>query len=332
MKKNILIALLTYWFLAGQISAQTVDSVDAVEITYKFAVGPLIETGFGKTDYTLESDFFADDNSLMTIKSQLDFPTDFTSIGGQFRFTKMKDNRTNLMFGTKVSAGITAPRGPMTDRDWTNGFEFSSTESSMEAWSIRVGVDLAGRINGLKENGLFWVAGFQLERYSFDMIDLTGWQIDSTGETLTGSLDYPVGAYEVTWSMPYFGLMAHKVGKNNSLNIKGGLGMVMMSDQDYHILRDFTTKSSGTGYGIIGEADYMYRIPIGASERSVKFGLSASFKMTKVKTTESWVYYSEGDPSDDTRVPGDVGIVIKGIPHEVKMTRFFIGLQLEYEL
>lgn len=300
------------------------------ESTYRVTVGPLVEYGFGQTDYTLEDVSVFDNNGSpvdVTIKSVLEFPVDFTSIGGQFSLVKANDSLTSLMFGIKVAAGMTDPKGKMTDRDWANGFEFSSTMSNMEAWAISISADLAGRITGKQESGLFWVGGFWLERYSFDMLDVEGWQMNP--DKIEFSLDYPVAVYEVTWSMPYFGLVAHQGVDHFSSNLKAAFGMAFMSDQDYHLLRDFTTISSSTGFGFLIEGDLGYRIPFGPGKRGIKLGLAASFKTAKVNTTETLVFYSDGDPSV---APEDIGVVNSGIPHEVKLKRLFLGLQLVYEL
>jgi hypothetical protein len=298
-----------------------------------------VETGVGHTKYTLEDSFVYLIGGTLTdvsIKSELVFPIDMYSFGGEFNVAKIKDSITSFMFGAKVVSSFSDPRGQMTDRDWRNEFEFSSTESNTEIWSIRVATDIAGRVTGKKESGLFWVAGFQFERYSFDITDLTGWGmiLDSIGQIVDStknpfSLDYQVLAYEVSWSMPYLGLMLHEVGQNVSLDFMGAFGMAIMSDQDYHLLRDFTTQSSGNGFGFISEADLMYRMPLGSGERGLKIGLSGSLAMANVNTTEDRLFYSDSDPGID---PVDIGLVLKGIPHEVKLSRFSFGLKLEYEL
>ncbi len=315
--------------VAGHISA---DSVDTDKTTYKMSFGSIVETGFGRLTQKME---FVDvwyinrELQLATFKLENEYPLNMRSVGGQFSVLKIEEDQTKRMFGVKILADFSDPNDKANETSSLKNIKLSDNESNTVVQSFRITTDIAGRITGRYEGGLFWVIGYHLEHYSFDMIDLDGYWGWPGSRRQDTTINSPVAEYKVIWNMPYLGLKVHSVGESVSFHLMGALGIAIMSDKYDLVQREVRYNSNGVGVGFVGEGDLMYRIPLGSVRKPFKVGLTVLIGAGKVKTKETGVIYGDADPSVE---PEDIGLEAIGIPHEVKLSRLSIGLKLEYEL
>lgn len=213
----------------------------------------------------------------------------------------------------------------MLDRDWLDNFEFSHTDSEVRLWSMLLDLDISKWVFSSNHLSFYVVGGVKAQRISQDLIGLVGWQIyDSLYQF--NIPEFPVGLYEISYAMPHIGIMPKYRSERVSLDFKGALALVMVSDQDHHLLRNFITQSSGTGRGFIGRVRSRYDFPSTPGSGNMFMELSGDIVTVKANLAEKMYWYGD----DPATTEDDTGTSLGGIPHEVKSTQYGIGFVLGF--
>jgi outer membrane protease len=292
------------------------------------SIGPAGRYNLGQTEYILEGTYLADGTSgpeIVRIKSQLEYPLDVPMMGGRIDVDVFARKRLDFSVSATVLMDVKDPSGTMLDRDWTNDFEFSHTDSEVRQWSIYLDLEFAKWVASSDAISFYIVGGVKGQRISQDLIGLEGWQIfDST--YYFNFMDLPVGLYEISYAMPHIGIMPKYTSGRVSLDLKAAVALVVVSDQDHHLLRNFTAESSGTGRGVIGRGRFRYDFPAASTQGNVFLELSGDFLTVKAALAETMTWYGDDPVSEED----DTGDEARGVPHEIKSTQYGFGVTVGY--
>ncbi len=309
-------------------------------------LGPSIGFHSGTTSYEFLIRQQAPDpqqiQQVFTVRSKLEFPTDATMIGLNFRL-RPKSDIHKWSLNSAIATNVTDPNKVMTDSDWegiTNYFDvtqFSYTESDVQMTMIKADLDFSMRLLRAGTFGFSLMGGVQYQRIDQDIIGYDGWYLpfDSSAfrfldtkvpQSGTGT----VLTYRLTTYQPYAGVRIY-VDPESPFEAEAdfGLGPVLFSDRDDHLLRYKLSTADGDGLGIISSVRGDYRIREGKTYSYV-LGFSAELQHASVNGAQKQTWYADEiivDPSTgDTTVVVPKGTTIGGLPHEIKNTFYTLGI------
>ncbi|UCC43215.1 MAG: omptin family outer membrane protease [Candidatus Zixiibacteriota bacterium] len=292
---------------------------------FRVSVYPLVEGHFGKTEYIYEEVGLADVGgtpTLFSVKSQLEYPLDCAVAGGRVEIQYFSQGRPEIGCSVGIMANAETVTGKMRDRDWIDDRLVGDTDSEARTWFFQLDLEISKRLAGRDSLSLFVVGGFRLQRISQDLVGLDGRYFnDSTRIWDPVHLEVPVGGYEITYSLPFVGLKPQIQRGSLTASVKAAMVLVFASDQDHHLLRNFTgeAKGSGSGFMVNGQA----RLSLGhwRPSGSVYAVLSADLMHLRVDTSEKVTFYGY-----DSGTENDLGDVLENLPHEIKSTQYGMSL------
>lgn len=300
-----------------------------------FYVKPYVGTSFGKTEYVMNLAFEVDDDTTYILGSRLEFPLDVMMVGGLIGYGTDPSSEGAWRIEAGAYTSITDPSGLMRDYDWANiGFfgewlgevrDISFTESDAEMKSSMFSVEASRRIIVGSVADVWLVGGFRYHRIEQDIIGYTGWQYDPYGDSLVfGSMqDTAALFYQVTYKLPHLGLRAAMTPyRSLSVDVRTSFTRAFVSDFDDHLLREKSATATTTGLGVLAGLDLNLDLQPDR-EQGLQFGLSGEFTYVKSSGTQTQVYY--GEASEGEPIPRSLGI-----PHDINMTQFRIGVSLGY--
>jgi len=221
------------------------------ESRLRFDIVPGVGYSFGTARYRMEG---------TTVISQLDFPLDQPVGGGRIELARLRDGRPDWSVTAEVTTALGDPHGTFDDRDWYvlgDGSEelFSTTRSHVEGSLIR----LRGEVCKRAFHGPNWdiavFAGLVYHGISQTAIDVAGSQIvsDSAGNGRWVEFDFEARAltYDLDVYQSLVGL-APRLYVEPRVVVEARLAVspiLYVKDLDDHILRGFTSKADGYGFG-----------------------------------------------------------------------------------
>lgn len=295
----------------------------------------------GHTTYTIdfsEVHLFQNLNVEADYTSELEFPldvfvTEYTfSLGGKV----IHDLRWSL--NASYASNANDPGNSMTDLDWMRvpqaNFDeiVSSTESNAVLDADYFKIFARAAMWQGKSIRLDALLGYEYQKFSFDVVGLTGWQLDTLlhqvyFDEYKGEI---VGTYEVKYKMPYAGLAAD-IDIVSNLDIDAMVEaspLVSASDVDNHILRNKLSESDATGamVSINGGADYTLPGPGQDLSWVVELGYEYTYIEATGTQTQTWY----GD--DPATLADDTGDRFPGIRDKLKSSQYglFLSLSLRF--
>ncbi len=307
-----------------------------------------IQPSFGFHSGTASYEFLltqqpADTVHIYAVQSKLEFPTDASLIGANFRIRPAADPRKWSVRGN-FYASVSDPTRVMTDRDWesasgTSGLElFSYTESDVQMTMFNIDVNLTARLFKFGTGGLSLLGGLQLQRIDEDIIGFEGWYRSFDSSTYSfRSAQLPqsgtgkVLTYRLNYVQPYAGAQLYMEPSpqfEGEMNL--AVGPVRFTDRDDHLLRHKLSTADGTGLGFLGSirGDFVL-----TKDRKYNYVLSASAKLehTSITGTQTQTWYADETvitQAGDTIVYATKGTTYGGIPHDLKYRLVTLGIML----
>ncbi|HKK21799.1 MAG TPA: hypothetical protein VJ983_10030 [candidate division Zixibacteria bacterium] len=296
----------------------------------------------GKTSYEfLLTQTPSDTVHIYAVQSKLEFPTDATLIGANFRIRPLSDLRKWNLRGS-IFTNVTDPKKVMTDSDWesasgTSGLElFSYTESGVQMSMINVDVNFSARLFRIGSGGASLLAGVQFERINQDIIGFSGWykSFDSSTYSFRSTLLPQSGSgtvltYRLTRFEPYGGVQLYAEPSSKfegELNLAAG--PVRFTDRDDHLLRHKLSTADGNGLGLLGSIRGDILLTRGRKYNYL-LALSAKFEHASITGTQQQTWYADETvivAPGDTVVYAAKGTTIGGLPHDLKYDFIALGV------
>ncbi|MEE8578175.1 MAG: omptin family outer membrane protease [candidate division Zixibacteria bacterium] len=285
-----------------------------------------------RMDYPLPDDIPAVPGDTVFIASELNFPLNSFSAGLGIRLSSMLGDREDWALKLSLQKTVTQPSGDMIDDDWItvlNGYDgqFSHTESDANGSILQVDFGLNKFfIHGEK----IWVGlqgGIRYQKIKQDIDNFTGWWFDADNDTtyLQSYSGAQALTYEVTYTMPYAGLIAtYFASRNLSLTGSAAFARVTAKDEDDHLLRFKLSTAEGSGDGLIAGLSLEHVIKGTPNGNSVYWGIDGNLFTAKISTDQIQTWY-EGA----TELP--VGTAIPA-PHDITSTQYHINLRVGIRL
>jgi len=299
-------------------------------------VGPYVGAHFGEIGYKSEGIF---NRSLgVSLGSELIFPLDFAIVGLEAQYHVLKEGRRDWLFRLKGGIGVTDPGGKFTDRDWfafPPGLEtnWSYSESNVEGNSIHLELQAAKVITASTYLELSLFAGLGYQKFSQDAVDLlVGRFVGNVVDTFffdSGSRTGLSLTYDVYFINPVLGL-APRLAISPSVTLSGQAAytpLLYVNDEDNHVLRFFTVKSSGRGRGFFSELNL--RVDVGPREGSNRpfFELFGGFSSVHADLGATVEFYDD-EPSGDFKK----GDRIINDPHVISGHQLQVEVKLGWPL
>jgi outer membrane protease len=297
-------------------------TLDKVEFAMAIGMGYL----YGDTSYEIN---FSEGGYAG--RSELTFPFDTWLLGtdisvGQYPFYLNFSGWTNM---------LKKENGGMEDKDWIDGYLFSSTESDNKAKIATLDVNLLYNFwegekpwgdvaNAFKKGRYGFLVGYRYENFKYDIIGVK--------DLFTGISYYPgqkVLDYEVQYHIPYLGLNWQYFSNlvDNTLNKWGiniqvcGSPYVYAKDRDDHLMRNKLIEGKATGYAYLIGLNTFFETK---NNWIWKFGLDYSGIRTEGKQKQYWY----GD--DPATIADDTGSSIEGINLRVMSSQCLLWGRLQY--
>jgi outer membrane protease len=303
--------------------------------------GRVIETTLGKLEFTAavgvgylagdtryEIDF---SDSGINGKSELVFPFNKWLAGGNvsagyYPFYLNFQGWTNIAEST--SSG-------MTDKDWADGFLFSSTKSDYKAQVSILDVNLLynfwegkkpwGDMSNSFQKGRFGLLiGYRYENFKYDIIGVKDLFTDISYYDGQKVLDY-----KVQYHIPYLGLnwqysndLVDKIFDNWGLNIQACASpYVIAKDRDDHVLRNKLMEGDNKGYALLMGLNTFLKIK---NNWIARCGFDYTGIWTDGKQNQHWYGDDPASPGDDT------GSSIEGIKLKINSSQYLFWGLLQY--
>ena len=298
----------------------------------RFSVAPSVKYNFGYTEYVMDLIYYdSDDDEHYRLKSELVFPLDVIMPGVNIGVQSSLNDKIDWSVFAEVYFSANNPSSKMTDRDWEGPvggqlIEFSNTESDAELSAFKFNLRAEKQVLSKSNFDLYLVLGYEYQKFDYDIYGYRGWQINDVGARQNMSDDTVKALdYEVTYSMPLFGLAArfNQTGRT-VLNINTEFGPVFVSDLDDHVLRNKIAEASGTGFAVGASGNSRFFFNIGSRPRRAFFDLNADIKYISASTKQTQKWYGD----DPATVDDDTGSYITNIPHDIKSLQYGIGVKI----
>jgi len=297
----------------------------------EFSIAPSVKSGFGYTEYIMDLIYYDSEASeYYRVKSHLEFPMDVIMPGVQVRVQSFMEDKIDWAVTAEIYVDVNHPGGKMTDRDWQSqvGYplvEFSNTESDAEISALCFRLRAEKQILKKPKWDLYLFLGYEYQNLDYEIIGYKGWHYEN-GVRINDFSTVKALDYEVTYSMPLFGLAAriNQTGRT-VMNIETEFGPVFVSDFDDHILRNKIAEADGTGYAINASVNSRFYFRLGSSPRGAFFDLNADLKYISASTDQTQRWYGDDPATDDY---DDTGSYIANIPHDIKSLQYRIGLKI----
>jgi hypothetical protein len=305
------------------------------ERKFDFVIEPTLTFGQGYTKYVLDETGYLDNANTIVghVKSELKFPLNGQCAGLSVGLRSKPYAKGVWSLMASYALGVSDPRDKMYDRDWINWphtFDglFSYTESDVKH-SSHSG-SLEGRVSFQKGRRISFglAAGAQFQKFSQDLVNLDGWQVDPStgGDTVyTFSMTGEVGYYSVTWKTVYGGPWVDICPLPSwDITLMAAFAPTWVNDKDLHLLRNRESWATGNGRGFIARAQT--ELDMGNAKLRFRpvLGLSADLYSFSVKGTQTIYYYG-----DDPATPGnDTKTSYGGVPHQMTSQQLNLTLRL----
>lgn len=311
------------------------------EQNFEWNFSPILQKGYGSTEYELNLNFLTYDPDSIVISRQiisiLDFPLDRFIVGGEIEINSNDTCKNFWYIKLAGTINLTNPNESMTDTDWDKVLgrfdtKFSYTESNAELTGINLRFEAGRKMFKFWGLNIGMLVGINYQNLKFDINDFYGWQkpFDTINFVYTDSLllgaNIPALTYDIIYVNPYVGLIAHnKLSKNSTLNLKAALQSVLVKDEDDHLLRFKLSTSSGSGIGFLGGFDLKLKLEDSNSKLQPFVKLTGEFNIMKVETNQKQEWYG-----DDPATPNldDTGEVSDNLPHIIRSKQITAGIQI----
>lgn len=277
-----------------------------------------------------------------TVNSVLAFPIDGFrgeikgTVSAPLKGRKLRSWGLIAIFSTK----FTDPSEAMIDSDYVlvpslvpSTYILGATKSEAEISDYALTTSLFIKAKLGKNISLEGSAGYEFNRYKYEIIGLTGWY-DFDLDGVTDPVDFSpyqgmnVLDYKVTYNLVSLGLELEFAGNNDMNLVVGGkwYPMARAKDLDDHLLRHKTAESDCDGNGFALKAGT--RIRLQTFKQGSGLYLTASYGITRITTegTQVQKYYGDDPGSADD----ETGLVMDGIQSSIKMKKSVLSAGLEY--
>jgi hypothetical protein len=261
---------------------------------------------FGTTGYTLSATI-----SGIRARSALDYSIDSATAGLDLAYLGGGNGRRPFALAFSFATNVSDPFGTLLDRDYfavTSEVEFSHTDSRLTGRlyvaDLSASIGLAGWQRRRAGPVLDLIVGYRHEAMTFDAWGIEGWQLDSSGRTVSVFLGSETRGihYETHKILPNIGLAMHgHVTGTMLLDAQASALLAVSVDDDDHVLRFKRGTATSTGAGFLLRVAPRW-IVAGreAGPAAVAIGFDAQLRYLAAWGTLHQRFYA-----DDPSLPGD---------------------------
>ena len=322
MEKTLRMAL-----IALQLAAIVVMPISTSHAESVFEIGPWL--GHQSGHFGFKAEYI----SFISSGSELIFPLDQYLTGVEARYRILEGGQENWTFGLRAAISLTDPHSKFTDRDWkgiTPGLEtnFSFSESNVEGSSLHIDLQAVKVISSSANFDLGLLVGAGYHRFSQDAVDyVLGYFWGAVADTFYFQQYSHEGlslTYDLYYINPVLGITPEiRISPKVRLYGQAALAPALyLSDEDNHVLRFFTIKSSGAGAGFFSEANL--RVDLAGPEQKSRPYLELLFSYSEiVAPLRATVEYYDDSPNEEYQK----GDRYERINHRVSVRHSFSGLR-----
>jgi hypothetical protein len=193
-----------------------------------------------------------DQEILVDIRSELEFPIDATLAGARLRWQPGTGRMPRWSFSAQLLTNLADPGEKTTDRDFVAGREVVHSESDpqVDLWFATFASKYLLYTWGRTSFSL--VAHFEYQHIEQYIVGFEGWQKSLFSETkIDISNSDPALDYRVTYVSTQLGAsLDHRIVDRLQFEFQSSLGIVFATDHDNHILRNRISEGDATGLGL----------------------------------------------------------------------------------
>jgi hypothetical protein len=311
----------------------------AVRSEAQFSIEPRFGYVFGETEYDMNIfGINPDTDSLLRLRSLLEFPLDAYMAGAKIEYLIVNNNRPILSLELDISTNITDTDKLFKDHDWWTGYvdsagnvnnlvyfdgKFSYTESEIDLKNFFAELKIRRHILLSKKFDLYLYLGYRHHEIDIEAFGYEGWQYDLliTKTMRKFDLYHPdtlALIYRATYRSPFAGLhFDFKPVPQLHTGLQTSFMYVYASDYDHHLLTRKDAKASGSSIGFgadIGVKYYFTQMADGG----VFANLSGNYYYSSISGTQTQNLY-------------DAGLLIPGIPHKFVIYQAQLNFSIGYQ-
>ena len=276
---------------------------------------------FGFTKYHISFiEQIPDTNTNFFGESELEFPLDVFMPGINAGISARLSERLISSFNLNILKSIGNPNNTMKDSDWLTSpypggerIKFSYTESRAKITATIIDVEQNFKFLISQTFQASGILGYRYLNLSYDLLGLSGWQLDNTGHRVyfDAYQDVKVLYYMTSYYIPNIGI-ATEIGISPDINIDFKCKLspyTLAKDIDDHILRNKTAEGNCSGYTFIANLGAVMKIPY--PNPHINWYAKINFNLANINTTgyQTQTWYGD-DPATDW---DDTGTIVTGI-------------------
>lgn len=314
--------------IAAQVSPTAASLLEPSKTTFSFS--PSIRSSYGETEYDMNINVPG-----FQLRSLLEYPLDYIMAGGKAELVLNTDRADQYRFEGSYYKSMTDPGGTMFDSDWLDQQMFSYTESDAEVKAVLAQFRLERRFYSQQGTHLALFAGYRYSKIEQDIFGIDGWQLDTLGQRFYFTVpDINALYYEVTYKLPHAGLRVTRGGSQVDLSGSVAYSIALVKDIDDHLLRGKLSTADINGKGLLADVEVKWKMKSGGMKLFLKLTGDLSYIRASGSQTQTWYADEYGWVWDennneyvwDIAVPE--GTSITGIPHDINLTQYTVGLDL----